>query len=253
MISGGKVKWGKVNSIERKLTVSDLEKAKQNIEAHFLVAGVTEMFEESLFLIKQNFNLDNIFYIKKNSTKTRPKKDDLSKETLEIIKENNQLDIKLYNFVKQNLKEKIDSLDPEYKSKLNEFCSNKNKHRFNISDFDTCKSYFNLNFIRYLLQNSKSKKKEKVIIFGASNGGIETYKLIRECKNKLKCNIQVKCFLDNDRNKWRNRTCSKKISKPNLKKLKEVDKIIIASEWGTEIRKQILNMNLNNNKIMFAY
>ncbi|WP_026674516.1 hypothetical protein [Alkalihalobacterium bogoriense] len=39
------------------LTEQDLQKVVKNIETHFSVVGITEEFNESLFLMKQRFGL----------------------------------------------------------------------------------------------------------------------------------------------------------------------------------------------------
>ncbi|SDC82903.1 MULTISPECIES: sulfotransferase family 2 domain-containing protein [unclassified Candidatus Frackibacter] len=100
---------------------NDLEEAKKNLEKHFSVIGITEMFDESLFLMKKEFGWEDVSYTKKNVTKSHPSKEEVPKEVVKIIEERNKLDIRLYKYVKRKLKEKLKDLDPESKRELNDF------------------------------------------------------------------------------------------------------------------------------------
>ncbi|MED3882339.1 sulfotransferase family 2 domain-containing protein [Priestia megaterium] len=78
----------------------DLEKAKENINKNFAFVGITEMFDESLFLLQKKLGWKNVKYSKVNVNKSRPLKDQISLEVLQKIKMKNQLDIELYEWVK---------------------------------------------------------------------------------------------------------------------------------------------------------
>jgi hypothetical protein len=99
----------------------DINLAKENLENYYVVVGITEMFEESLYLIAQELGWKNYRYKKKNVTKERPLREDFPEEVIEIIKKNNELDFELYNFGKRLLEEKIQSLSPESKKSLKQF------------------------------------------------------------------------------------------------------------------------------------
>lgn len=84
-----------------------LEKAKENLRKYFIVVGITEKFDETLILLKRTFGWKNCFYIQANVSKNRMGKKELSKKTLEIIKERNALDIELHHFASEILDEAI--------------------------------------------------------------------------------------------------------------------------------------------------
>ncbi|MBU8879974.1 sulfotransferase family protein [Bacillus sp. FJAT-29790] len=100
--------------------VPDLDLAKENLKNYFSVVGITEMYNESLFLMSQELGWSKLdsFYKKDNVTPNRLTKDQLSEDVINIIKKNNELDMELYNFAKQALKEKINQLDDASKLKL---------------------------------------------------------------------------------------------------------------------------------------
>lgn len=107
--------------IDNPLTNKDLEKAKENIEKYFSVVGITEMFNESIDLMKRKFNWKNIHYRKQNVTKKKPPIDKLPAKTISSIKENNHFDIDLYHFAKQILIEQINHSPKKSKKKFNAF------------------------------------------------------------------------------------------------------------------------------------
>lgn len=77
------------------------EKAKHNLRHHFSVVGLSERFEESLALMKLRFGWKLSSYSSFNVTRSRPKKHDLPKSTLDLIHEKNALDMELYECGKQ--------------------------------------------------------------------------------------------------------------------------------------------------------
>ncbi len=99
----------------------DFQKAQLNIKQHFSAIGITEMYNESLFIMKKKLGWNDISYTKKNITKIRSKKDDIPEDLLQVIKEKNELDIQLYDDAKAMLLKEIESLDQPSKNDLNEF------------------------------------------------------------------------------------------------------------------------------------
>jgi hypothetical protein len=104
-------------------SIPDLQKAKENIENHFSLVGITEMFDESIFLMKQELGWKNIFYTKQNVSTNRPKRDQISKDTLEIIKSKNDQDYELYDYAKQLLQDKLDGLNKQSMNQLKSYMS----------------------------------------------------------------------------------------------------------------------------------
>ena len=106
------------------------EQIQNIINQHFSLIGITELFDESIFLIKKQFGWKEIEYRKENVTKNRPKKEDISQSLLDKIAEKNQVDIAVYNYTKKLFLDKLQGLDEDsnkelinYKSRIKELNS----------------------------------------------------------------------------------------------------------------------------------
>lgn len=99
----------------------DIQKAKENMGKYFSIVGITEMFNESVFLMKKQFGWQDIIYSKRNVTVNRPSKDQLSKEIIDLVKRHNELDIELYDYARNILEQKIHTLDSQSKQELHDF------------------------------------------------------------------------------------------------------------------------------------
>lgn len=80
---------------------TEFRKSKKNLGVFELV-GITELFNESLLLLKNKFNWTNIEYVKKNVTKSRPRLSEVPTAITKKIEKNNELDIELFKYVKSN-------------------------------------------------------------------------------------------------------------------------------------------------------
>ena len=72
------------------------EQAKENLFKHFSVVGLSERFEESLALMKLRLGWKLWRYSSFNVTRARPKKQDLTQATLDLIAAKNSFDVALY-------------------------------------------------------------------------------------------------------------------------------------------------------------
>jgi hypothetical protein len=86
---------------------------------------------------------------------------------------------------------------------------------------------------------------DEVIIFGAGKAGKEVLEVIQQ-NTKAK----IKFFMDNDPKKWGNDYMGFNIMRPDLDLLNSVDRIIIASSWREEIKKQLVDMGLKVEKLI---
>ena len=109
---------------EYPVTQDSVDKAKENVQQYFSFLGITEMFNESLFLMKEKFGWENIFYTKENITK-RPS-EPIDNNTIDLIKEINKYDIELYEWAKSQLQQTIYNLPLLYKVQLNQFINKQN-------------------------------------------------------------------------------------------------------------------------------
>jgi len=97
---------GQIHQICGQNSQLSLEKAKENLKV-FEVVGITEMFNESLLLLKNKFKWANIEYVKENVTKSRPRIGEVSTEIIKKIEKNNELDIELFEYIKSDFIRKL--------------------------------------------------------------------------------------------------------------------------------------------------
>jgi len=105
----------------RKCNDELLESAKTNLLEKFTVFGLTERFDESLLLMKNAFNWQNICYERENSTRSRPRVQDISEEALHYIRLYNAFDIKLYTFASHIFDERVKKLGPDFQKQKKAF------------------------------------------------------------------------------------------------------------------------------------
>jgi len=79
-------------------TAEIYEIAKENLRRYFSVVGLAERFEESLALMKLRFGWKLQRYSSFNVSRTRPRKGDVPRSTLDLIEEKNSFDISLYEY-----------------------------------------------------------------------------------------------------------------------------------------------------------
>ena len=98
--------WGEVPFGECDAEI--LEIAKENIREHFVLVGLTERFDETLYLLSCILGWqDSLSYVPQNVGDRYPGRDSLSSEALAVILETNRLDVALYDYAKQLFEEKI--------------------------------------------------------------------------------------------------------------------------------------------------
>jgi hypothetical protein len=90
-----------------------LEQAKNHLSDHFGVVGLVEHFDESLLLMKRQYGWGQVAYRRRRVGKGRPRKEDISEETLHEILERNRLDQELYHFVRKRFKNSLSGIDLE--------------------------------------------------------------------------------------------------------------------------------------------
>jgi len=77
------------------MTQTDLDKAIANLDRDFLVTGLLERFDESLILMRQQLGWKIPVYVRENVTQ-KGAKPEVSDADLDVIREQNQFDIALY-------------------------------------------------------------------------------------------------------------------------------------------------------------
>ena len=90
-----------------KCTRETFEIAKRNLEEHFSVVGIVEMFYESLWMIKKEFGWKLPFFVNRNVTRSRLAVGEIPKETLELIKNHTIIDQELYEYARSLCERRI--------------------------------------------------------------------------------------------------------------------------------------------------
>ena len=93
---------------EEPCTAEICERAKENLVRYFSVVGLSERFEESLALMKLRFGWKLQRYSSFNVTRTRPRKADIPRSTLDLIAEKNSFDVALYQLAAKAFQTAID-------------------------------------------------------------------------------------------------------------------------------------------------
>ncbi|MCS4047516.1 hypothetical protein GGQ04_002664 [Salinibacter ruber] len=88
-----------------------LQQAKQNIEERFAVVGFTEAFDTSILLMRRELGWGLPTYWYQNKTSDRPRKEDFSSSTINVIRRHNRLDLELYSFCKERFRREVASTD----------------------------------------------------------------------------------------------------------------------------------------------
>lgn len=86
-----------------------LERAIQNLEEYFIVVGHLERFDETLLLLRDRLDWSrHVAYRRSNVSSNRPRKDDLSEETVALIRRFTRLDQELVDYARRRLDREIE-------------------------------------------------------------------------------------------------------------------------------------------------
>ena len=114
---------GKTGNIDNPIIKSEelFSLAKENIANDFLFLGITEMFDETILILKNMLGWHMPYYSIANRTKNKPNYDAVDPTVISFLKEHNQLDIKLYNITKTSLLNKIVEENDIFQNRINKF------------------------------------------------------------------------------------------------------------------------------------
>ena len=85
------------------------------------MVGVVEQFDESLLLLSEIFNWSDVKYIKRNTTSPEDSLGEIDPVVVERIRESNQYDTRLYEYVVALLDEKIKQQGERFNTDLKKF------------------------------------------------------------------------------------------------------------------------------------
>ncbi|HSM54759.1 MAG TPA: sulfotransferase family 2 domain-containing protein [Candidatus Sulfomarinibacteraceae bacterium] len=95
-----------------------LETAKRNLREHFAVVGLTSHFDASYLLLRRYFGWPFTLYHKVNVSKNRVRREALSPDALETIRDYNRFDLELYDYAQQLFEEQVREAGPALKAEL---------------------------------------------------------------------------------------------------------------------------------------
>jgi glycosyltransferase involved in cell wall biosynthesis len=96
----------------------NLQRAKQNLLAHFAVVGVTERFDETLIVLAKLFGWPVKGYVRRNVSKSRLGVDDVCPELMRRMIDSNQLDYQLHAFANELLDTKLSELGADSSAEM---------------------------------------------------------------------------------------------------------------------------------------
>lgn len=126
-----------------------LEQAKKNISNQFVLLGIVERFDETLLLLRYLLDWQsNLFYpyplyFKQNQTKNRPPYDEIDVPTREAIRNQNLLDIELYQFAINRFDSHIKSIGFPDKNEIDRYKSLNNLYSMILNLYVDQRSRFN--------------------------------------------------------------------------------------------------------------
>ena len=81
----------------------------------------SERFDETLAIINKVFGWRTRFYVRRNVTKGRPRKEEIARDGFDLIEKHNELDIELYRYALGLFEELIDQQGQGFERRLRAF------------------------------------------------------------------------------------------------------------------------------------
>lgn len=99
-----------------------LERAKSHLKQHFSVVGIQERFDESLLMLKNELAWKKMpFYYRRNTNRTSSYKQEISNSTRAVLEKYNELDLELYEYVKNIFEQKLNQQNYKFNQNLQLF------------------------------------------------------------------------------------------------------------------------------------
>ena len=98
-----------------------LERAKQNLDSEFELVGTVKRFDESLLMLKERFGWRSVYYARRNTSKRRPMREEISPHVHELIREYNRLDFELYRYAAERFDRQVAALGRSFRYRVQLF------------------------------------------------------------------------------------------------------------------------------------
>ena len=105
------------------LTAAVLDRAKENLTEYFTIAGVTERLNEILLLLaeQRGWNWQDMLYSRRHVGNYKRSRGDVSSDVIALIRHHNQLDLALYQFVRQRIEQAVQEQGDPFQDRLRVF------------------------------------------------------------------------------------------------------------------------------------
>jgi len=237
------------------ITEDDYKEAKERLERDYLIVGLTEQYDESLYMMYKKLNWPRLPYygyaagVKTNVPETisRPTAADI-----DYITELNKYDIKLYNHFKEKFVQSLQTLTTAEKVEMELYKNNQYKVDEGLVTLgelhiEQDKSIEGSTIIENLVGSKKN-----IYIFSASQGGQKIYEFIKKHSSFTCSNVTVKGFIDNNKEKHNTVIDGIRVISPTECILHADDCIVIASlSYHTAMRAMLLDLGIEEEQIVF--
>lgn len=110
----------------------NLDLAIDNLNSSFAAVGISEMFDESILLMKRKLSWSMPYYVIENPSHNTIRLSDIDEDIVSIIRDANAVDIQLYDYYVSKLKAEIDSLGDGFQTILTEFRTQNELNKNNV-------------------------------------------------------------------------------------------------------------------------
>jgi len=93
----------------------------RHAETHFPILGITELYHESVYLLKRRYGWGPVVVYYANATPNRPTRHQFSKKTLQTVQDLVATDIAVHRYAKERLLQAVRSLSAEEKALIEKF------------------------------------------------------------------------------------------------------------------------------------
>lgn len=239
-----------ISKYDGEISQQDFDEAKQRLETDYEIVGITEMFDESLYMMFKQLKWDIMpFYPNKINVTDKPNDaENLSTSDIEYLMESNRYDIELYNYFRRKLEDDLSKLPPESKIELELFLKGQKQIKEGKGSFLVYDIISSLGLMRGL-----EKQEIGLFIFGTGEGARLLSELLPPERYEGK-QLIVKGFLDNDPLKHAKEFSNATIFSPSKELIGLKDYVIIASTtYGEEMKKQLLSLGIEEDKIIYPF
>lgn len=104
-----------------------VQKAKDHINDHFLLAGTLEYYHEFLLMLQDELGWKTPYYNRENVTGRKIRREEVDQDTIDVIRETHRYEIELYDWVKARFEAKLGNQPDEFAQRVARFTKRNKK------------------------------------------------------------------------------------------------------------------------------